>query len=523
MRQTPGMDGEAATENLSNLNEREDSTKNTSSPRDGSESQDFDPTLEDDQVDKVAPIELGSSNAENGTVHGPSKSSPSPEQVPLGPSSTTDYGSSNDNNVPRVTLGHESDGTQTDSQPNKFRDDGTPDLSPIQESSNANSPSATDKSDPSCSESSPTRKCEDPDGVEPSKKQSRLFTDSFLNILADTKSEDESELPPVPENSTSLGDSTSPSLHLRRESEKLIAALAMEPEQHTLQEEKKSIDPASPAEHRRMALSMLSEATESTTSTSVDSAMMPAPAAKAGNAAAHSHNSDVHIETNDTMLASSVAPPAMYPMESDLSVASVHSISARLATDELARSGHLLAGNVPLQQHPLIVVPHGHPVAGSVAASPYPGYAMQTIAPAFQPMHPPTSVIMSNGGKRRIHLRLVEETVQADRRSLFSSFRRNGRKSFSFPYKHDENEVTNTHMEPKGIHRGQITVSWYEGTTSLELQEHVRNSVVRKLGLNDNIKLDDFRILDEAVDPPEGEPRFKSYASPRMPSTCIVH
>jgi hypothetical protein len=57
----------------------------------------------------------------------------------------------------------------------------------------------------------------------------------------------------------------------------------------------------------------------------------------------------------------------------------------------------------------------------------------------------------------------------------------------------------------KTVDRGTVTVSWYEGTSSLELQQHVRNSVVRKLKLdNSSVQLDDLRVLDDTVDPPEG-------------------
>eukprot|EP00580_Thalassiosira_gravida_P004520 CAMPEP_0201624038 /NCGR_PEP_ID=MMETSP0493-20130528/357_1 /ASSEMBLY_ACC=CAM_ASM_000838 /TAXON_ID=420259 /ORGANISM="Thalassiosira gravida, Strain GMp14c1" /LENGTH=1144 /DNA_ID=CAMNT_0048093801 /DNA_START=630 /DNA_END=4064 /DNA_ORIENTATION=+ len=64
------------------------------------------------------------------------------------------------------------------------------------------------------------------------------------------------------------------------------------------------------------------------------------------------------------------------------------------------------------------------------------------------------------------------------------------------------------------VDRGTITVSWYEGTTSSEMQEHVFNCVLRKLnssssGIISNkdikrggkIKLEDVRLLDENVAP----------------------
>ena len=64
------------------------------------------------------------------------------------------------------------------------------------------------------------------------------------------------------------------------------------------------------------------------------------------------------------------------------------------------------------------------------------------------------------------------------------------------------------------VERGRVTVSWYDGTTSLELYEHVRNSVARKLQLSATNKLSDVRILDEGSSPPEGK------SMPRNESCC---
>ena len=126
----------------------------------------------------------------------------------------------------------------------------------------------------------------------------------------------------------------------------------------------------------------------------------------------------------------------------------------------------------------------------------------------LQMHHPsplPSSVIMPmshSGGKRKIHLRLVEDMTSHStpnnnirKTPSFLSFRRRKAHQRSI----SENEVqTDTD-------RGRVTVSWYEGTTSLELQEHVRNTVIRKLGLNGTTRLVDMRILDESSNPPEGK------------------
>lgn len=60
-------------------------------------------------------------------------------------------------------------------------------------------------------------------------------------------------------------------------------------------------------------------------------------------------------------------------------------------------------------------------------------------------------------------------------------------------------------LESSLVDRGRISVSWFAGTSSLELQEHVRKSIVRKLALKKNIELEDIRVFDESADPPEGE------------------
>ena len=70
------------------------------------------------------------------------------------------------------------------------------------------------------------------------------------------------------------------------------------------------------------------------------------------------------------------------------------------------------------------------------------------------------------------------------------------------------------------VDRGKIVVSWYDGTTSREMNEHVFNCVLRKLnsdGVAGNknkngssgsgggkIKLEDVRLLDENVSPHGG-------------------
>jgi hypothetical protein len=100
-------------------------------------------------------------------------------------------------------------------------------------------------------------------------------------------------------------------------------------------------------------------------------------------------------------------------------------------------------------------------------------------------------------GRRKIKLRLEEDLRIDERRSFFS-------RSFS-RHKRDDSLLSVDSVAQIGIDRGSIAVSWFEGTTSAELQEHVRKSVVRKMGLHEDVKLNDLRIVDETMDPPEGK------------------
>jgi hypothetical protein len=187
-----------------------------------------------------------------------------------------------------------------------------------------------------------------------------------------------------------------------------------------------------------------------------------------------------------------------FSKENDLSV---HSGSIRQDAILYSHGNGYGVEGMSMQQHPLLMVQGIHRASAPTSATPFPGYAMHS----FQPMHPQSSLMMRGGGKRRIHLRLAEDVPQpVDRRTLFGSFRRPSRRSFTFPTKTQLSDFNSPTMELQSIDRGSMTVSWYEGTTSLELQEHVRTSLIRKLGLKGTVKLDHFRILDETVHPAEG-------------------
>ena len=97
------------------------------------------------------------------------------------------------------------------------------------------------------------------------------------------------------------------------------------------------------------------------------------------------------------------------------------------------------------------------------------------------------------GGRRKITLRLQEDVHDSSRKSFF--FRRSSR-NVSSPL-HS--------IEEGGIDRGTVTVSWFEGTSSSELQEHVRKTVIRKMNLQGDARLADLRIIDQSESPPEGK------------------
>mmetsp|Transcript_31316 Transcript_31316/g.45645 ORF Transcript_31316/g.45645 Transcript_31316/m.45645 type:complete len:875 (+) Transcript_31316:214-2838(+) len=117
-------------------------------------------------------------------------------------------------------------------------------------------------------------------------------------------------------------------------------------------------------------------------------------------------------------------------------------------------------------------------------------------------------------GRRAITLRLLEDVAASAAfnggskgSKLKSLFRRHSargelrggggiRRSLSSDSLRNNNEPSD---------RGTITVSWYEGTTTVELQDHVRNSVSRKLKLKvgGSKQLKDIQLIDENVVPNE--------------------
>lgn len=116
----------------------------------------------------------------------------------------------------------------------------------------------------------------------------------------------------------------------------------------------------------------------------------------------------------------------------------------------------------------------------------------------------------SNNDRRKIQFRLQEDvlmkTSHKRSNSLLGSLRKNSTRMLQFG-RGDTTTALDGHAFPvyKSVDRGTIFVSWYPGTSTLELYQHVRRSVSRKMKNDGSSKeIHDIRILDESSDPPEG-------------------
>jgi hypothetical protein len=129
----------------------------------------------------------------------------------------------------------------------------------------------------------------------------------------------------------------------------------------------------------------------------------------------------------------------------------------------------------------------------------------------------PEPILQMNGGlrkpsngRRKIRLTLQEEVQQPERKrnSLLGHLRRRSTR-IMFGSGSQATIAASAQEEPYEeytlLDRGTVTVSWFEGTSSIELQEHVRKTVMRKLQLDSNVDIGDFRLLDSSVSPPEGK------------------
>jgi hypothetical protein len=172
--------------------------------------------------------------------------------------------------------------------------------------------------------------------------------------------------------------------------------------------------------------------------------------------------------------------------------------------------------------HTTLPIPHLPPLAigtgqrtGVIAAHLPPQYSHQLQGMPLTNQNP----MMMGGGKRKIHLRLIEDVEpKKGKKVSFLAFRRKKKGGLLVS---PRGGIEPPIEEPQVLDRGRVTVSWYEGTTSLELYEHVRNSVIRKLELHGTAKLSDLRILDEAFDPPEGKYYFLIFLAWELVLDCF--
>jgi hypothetical protein len=145
---------------------------------------------------------------------------------------------------------------------------------------------------------------------------------------------------------------------------------------------------------------------------------------------------------------------------------------------------------------------------------------------------PPQNIAQPS--RRKMKLRLEEKidffTSQAgtSKKSIFSHFRSKERKGRTMSAGDSSDFVTNSGDlgvpgSPQRIKttqdRGEMNVSWYDGTSAVELKEHVRKSIESKLRLGRKKLLLDMRVIDESVEPHEGE----LYVSPWNSSCIYTH
>jgi len=165
--------------------------------------------------------------------------------------------------------------------------------------------------------------------------------------------------------------------------------------------------------------------------------------------------------------------------------------------------------HIPLM--PALVLPNAHRGMAPTHAN---GYQRPSIPIQGMPGQMMIATGGNNGGKRKIHLRLLEDPPErSGKRVSFLGFRRKKKRGNLLTTPKGKEPPDEDENKDESIDRGRVTVSWYEGTVSLELCEHVQNSVMRKLGLQNTNKISDLRILDEGMDPPEGKEPYVHLAA----------
>jgi hypothetical protein len=127
-------------------------------------------------------------------------------------------------------------------------------------------------------------------------------------------------------------------------------------------------------------------------------------------------------------------------------------------------------------------------------------------------------------GRRTMKLKVMEEVgtsdglqTEASKKSIFSRVSVLARRTRSmgssddFEVQLDKPEMlVNDDGSPQKVKttvvdHGEVTISWYDGTSTVELQDHVRKSVENKMRIGRKKLLLNLRVIDESTDPPEGK------------------
>jgi hypothetical protein len=157
------------------------------------------------------------------------------------------------------------------------------------------------------------------------------------------------------------------------------------------------------------------------------------------------------------------------------------------------------------QQHSTAPAPSYLTPYAVTAPAPSNGGGGSRTSPPFMILNSaPPAAAARDGGRRKMNLHLLEESLvpaKRPKRSFLGHFRS---RSVSSTSSSSALQAISEGPEFVATDRGHISVSWFAGTLAIELQEHVRRSVIRKLRLPATTQLIDLRLLDESQDPPEG-------------------
>jgi hypothetical protein len=134
---------------------------------------------------------------------------------------------------------------------------------------------------------------------------------------------------------------------------------------------------------------------------------------------------------------------------------------------------------------------------------------------------PGQSILHHSVGRRTMKLKLMEEVrtdglqTEGSKKSIFSRVSVLARRTRSMGSNDDFelqdnkavvmlNSSSPQKVKTMVVDRGEVKISWYDGTSTVELQDHVRKSVENKMRIGRKKLLLNLRVIDESTDPPEG-------------------